>query len=430
MACEGGRIDGGGLANVLERVGVEENGLARRLPHRSWATRRDRARHRREHGGLRVAGREGELDPALQLLDADGNLHERAPDGLEGGAAPARALRCRTAQRMQQPVGAHVQEEPELVGLPARAGGLVGSRPALHVLDQVLGVAARAEHLLVERLAAPFEVGDDEAHVSAHGRRLDACDELARPAPLAGPVGQLMEAAHRRLPLRAPHVALGAPGCRDLQQLGVDGKADDVVAAHGFQQRQRGLAAIVAVAPHQDLDVRPMLADADDDVAQDLGYLLARGALAGPQQRQHRLAREAVEDVDRLEAGAVVVRVEECELLLAMHGIVGVVDVEHDCAGRSREAAAVEIDLAEPDARQRTPVGQVLEPGQRRLAHQIAAAVGCAADGDLQGGIGPQRVDVIAVLVAGGDHDHPRHRHLGVAVPHAARIAIVARAVR
>ena len=132
------------------------------------------------------------------------------------------------------------------------------------------------------------------------------------------------------------------------------------------------------------------------------------------------------DQVRGLEAGAVVVRVEECELLLAMHGIVGIVDVEHDCSGRSREASAIEIDLAEPYARQRTPVGQVLEPGQRRLAHQIAAAVGCAADGDLQGGIGTQRVDVIAVLVAGGDHDHPRHRHLGVAVPYPARIAIVA----
>ena len=192
-----------------------------------------------------------------------------------------------------------------------------------------------------------------------------------------------MDAAYRRSPLRAPHVALIAPGCRDLQQLRVDGKADDVVAAHGFQQRQRGLTAIVAVAPHQDFDARPMPADAGDDVAQDAGYLLARGALAGPQQRQNGLAREAVEDVDRLEARAIVVRVEEREFLLAVHRIVGVVDVEHDAPRRAREAAAVEIDLAEADTGERTPVGQVLQPGQRRLAHQVAAALGCAADGDL-----------------------------------------------
>ena len=241
---------------------------------------------------MRVAGREGELDPALQLLDAHGDLHEGAPDRLEGGSAPARPLGRRAPERMQQPVGTHVQEEPELVGLPARARRLVGSREALHVLDQVLGGPARAEHLLVERLAAALEVGDDEARVGAQVRRLDTGDELARAAPLAGLVGQLMEAAHRRLHPRAALLALLAPGRGDLEELGVDGEAEDVVAAHGFQQRQRGLAAIVAVAAHQDLDVGPVLADAADDVTQDLRHLLARGPLAGPQQREYRLARE------------------------------------------------------------------------------------------------------------------------------------------
>jgi hypothetical protein len=64
-------------------------------------------------------------------------------------------------------------------------------------------------------------------------------------------------------------------------------------------------------------------------VAQDLGHLVARRPLAETHQRD-RLAREAVEDVDRLEAGTVVVRVEQRQLLLAMDGIVGVVDVEYD----------------------------------------------------------------------------------------------------
>jgi hypothetical protein len=36
------------------------------------------------------------------------------------------------------------------------------------------------------------------------------------------------------------------------------------------------------------------------------------------------IAREAVEDVDRLEARAIVVRVEEREFLLAVHGIVAI----------------------------------------------------------------------------------------------------------
>jgi len=181
----------------------------------------------------------------------------------------------------------------------------------------------------------------------------------------------------------------------------------------------------LAVGAHQDLDARPVLADASDDVAQNLGHLLAGGPLAGSQQRQHGLAREAIEDVDRLEAGAVVVRVEEGEFLLPVRGIIGVVDVEHDARRRPREAVAVKIDLAEPDADQRAPVGQVLEPRQRRLAHQIGAALRRPADADLQGRIALERVDIVAVLVAGRDHQHARQRHLGVAVTDAGGIAHV-----
>ena len=66
--------------------------------------------------------------------------------------------------------------------------------------------------------------------------------------------------------------------------------------------------------------------------------------------------------MDRLEARAIVVRVEEREFLLAVHGIVGVVDVEHDVSGWSLEAPAIEINPTDPDAGQRTPVGEVLEP--------------------------------------------------------------------
>ena len=117
-------------------------------------------------------------------------------------------------------------------------------------------------------------------------------------------------------------------------------------------------------------------------MAEDLGNLHPGGPLAGAQQRQHRLAASAVENVDRLEAGAIVVRIEECQLLLTVGRIIGVVNVEHDAMRRPREAPTVEIDLAEADARERPPVGQVLEPRQRRLAHQVGAAFGRPADRD------------------------------------------------
>lgn len=42
----------------------------------------------------------------------------------------------------------------------------------------------------------------------------------------------------------------------------------------------------------------------------------------------------------------------------------------------------------------------VLEPRQRRLAHQIGPRIGAAAAGNLQGGIGLELFHVDAVLVA------------------------------
>jgi hypothetical protein len=48
-------------------------------------------------------------------------------------------------------------------------------------------------------------------------------------------------------------------------------------------------------------------------------------------------------------------RIEQRDLLLAAHGIVGVVDVGHDPLRRRLEAAAAEIDLPEPDAGEARP---------------------------------------------------------------------------
>ena len=89
-----------------------------------------------------------------------------------------------------------MQEQAELIGLPTRAGGLVGTRVELHVLDQIFHAPALAIDLVVEMLGAAGEIGDDEACIGAERRRLDAGDHLVRPAPGARLVLELMEAAH------------------------------------------------------------------------------------------------------------------------------------------------------------------------------------------------------------------------------------------
>ena len=108
-----------------------------------------------------------------------------------------------------------------------------------------------------------------------------------------------------------------------------------------------------------------------------------------------------------------------------MRGIVGVIDIEHDVLRHTLPALAEQVDEPQSDALEREPVGQVLEPGQRRLAHQIETGLGRAAARDLEGRIGAQRIEVVAVLIAGRDRHHARRRHVGVGVDDARGIALV-----
>ena len=60
-----------------------------------------------------------------------------------------------------------MQEEPELIGLPAMTGGAVGCEVGLVFFDHVLHPAPRAVELLVEVFCpAPGDVSDDEAGIA------------------------------------------------------------------------------------------------------------------------------------------------------------------------------------------------------------------------------------------------------------------------
>jgi len=91
----------------------------------------------------------------------------------------------------------------------------------------------------------------------------------------------------------------------------------------------------------------------------------------------------------------------------------------------AREASTIEIDLAEPDAGERTPVGQILEPRQRRRLIRSAPLSGARPTAIFRAGSKRSVSTSSQSLVAGGDHEHARHCHLGVAVTNTGRITIV-----
>lgn len=144
--------------------------------------------------------------------------------------------------------------------------------------------------------------------------------------------------------------------------------------------------------------------------------LSAGWPLSWPNERYDRLARVALEDVDRLEAVPARMRVEKRELLAAVHEIVGIVDVEHDGRRRDPIGLAEYVDETDADAVERTCVGKVLQPRDGRLARQAGTALGRAVDRDLERRVVAERIEVVGVLVAAGDGDHARRHHIGVTV--------------
>src|SRR5450759_5365153 len=66
------------------------------------------------------------------------------------------------------------------------------------------------------------------------------------------------------------------------------------------------------------------------------------------------------------------VRVEQAKLLAAMHGIEGVIDIEHDASRHPPEAVAVMIDHGTAHAQQGARIGQVLGARDRGLRAQIS----------------------------------------------------------
>ena len=98
----------------------------------------------------RARRRQVHADHRLHLDDAGGDLDEPQAQGVELGDAPHRTLRHRDAQAPHQPIGAGVQEQPELVGRRLRAGRAVRREMRLPGFDVVFSLAAPAVDVFVE----------------------------------------------------------------------------------------------------------------------------------------------------------------------------------------------------------------------------------------------------------------------------------------
>ena len=160
-------------------------------------------------------------------------------------------------------------------------------------------------------------------------------------------------------------------------------------------------------------------------MAQHAGNLDAVRRLARAQEDRHRLASAGLVDMDRQEAAAVVMGVEQRELLSSMHLVLGIIDVEHDTCRHLGETVAEQIDHRCHHAHEHDGAGQVLQPAHGGLRTQRRAALRQPANRQLEGRIITQRVAVIAIGIAGSDQKRAEADHLGKPMLNRSRIAWV-----
>src|SRR5271166_2365625 len=228
--------------------------------------------------------RQVNVDRCLHLDDARGDFDEAQAQRVELGDAPYRTFRHRCAQTPHEPIGARVQEQPQLVGRSLRARGAVGRQMRLPGFDVIFGVAAPTINILVERAGvARLEIGDDEARVGPLRASLDAGDDALDAAPTCGSVVELLEATYlvvsrRGLEARfhagfeALDVATQCRGRRD---------AEDVIEPVGATKVENLGSAIMTVAAQHDLRFRPMGADGAQQATQKGFDFLAAGSFGG-----------------------------------------------------------------------------------------------------------------------------------------------------
>ena len=170
----------------------------------------------------------------------------------------------------------------------------------------------------------------------------------------------------------------------------------------------------MAVGPDQDAGGGPVGSDRPDEPAQMSPDLGALGPLGRPQHGRDEAAL-AVEHDHGLEAVFVIMGIEQPQLLAAVNGIEGVVDVEHDLLRHLSERGAVQIDHRASHAQQRARIGHILQARERGLRGEMAIRWQHILR-HLEDRVGAQAGGVVAILITGSDHQQPEADQIGQAM--------------
>ena len=358
-----------------------------------------------------------------ELTHPSPDLEHLQPNRVELRAGPRRGPKMTGPQAVHQDIGHRMEEEAELIGLEPMAGGPVGAEMGFMVLDQKLHHAPVAvESLVDDARGQRSEIRHDEPCVRSEGAVLGLDHDPLLRGPAPGSIAELPELPDRSsFPLETAFGRLDPRRRLSLKRR---------VRRHSQEETQIVFPAkiedlggrIVRVGPQEDAHLRPRLPDLSDDPLEDRHDLLSRGPFPRPQDRRDELPRPALVNMDRHETVLVEVGVEERQLLMPVHRITGVVDVEEDSRGRSPVGTDKGLAHCVCDPIEVGPGEGVLQPRERRLAGQ-GFVPGKSAAGHLQDRIEAQPVGIVGVFVAAGDLIDPLRDQLPEGMARVAGVA-------
>ena len=202
-------------------------------------------------------------------------------------------------------------------------------------------------------------------------------------------------------------------------------QAEDVLQAVGLAPRHRFGPRIMAVAPEQDAGLWPAGPDTADE-APDVGpHLHAGRRLARAQYHGDGTAALGIVDVDGQEAAFVIMGVEQRQLLMAVDDVAGIVDVQRHRLWLPRVGVHPGVYQRVGEADHVAQARGIFQSRQGRLRAQVGPGVGQTSAGELEGWIGAQGVEIVAILVAAADREDAGPDHVGEAVDDSGRIAAV-----
>ena len=284
-------------------------------------------------------------DAAGGLAHASADLEQSCAQRLDLRRAP-RLRKLQQAKQVDQVVGEAMQEQAEGVGQKTVTAEPVGVKTVFELLDTVFAFAA----IVVKSKdlgSAAGTVSDEEAQVGARGGMLGFVADAALMRPAASTMAKTGEAALRN------SSATIAAGQTFLPRLGaaledrVGGNAQCILDSEKLAKLIQERQSETGIAAQLDRHARKSGLESWHQPQQHRNNAGMTGGIARSQPCGQQASGVPLKDehgvVHMLAVGAV----ENAELLLAMRGIVGGVDIEQDLAALADLLSAEANELIE-----------------------------------------------------------------------------------